>query len=777
MKIKTRWGWIKDIIPIFILAGLVLIFFQDVLFQNKIFVHRDLTRYFYPLREFSVRQLKIPNIPLWDPYIHCGIPHLAELQTAVFYPLGIVYLIFPYPTAFDYFIVLHIYLAGVFMYVLMRKWHYSKYASFFSATAYMFGGYFISAINLLASLVSATWLPLVVLFYSYSLEQKRWIRWLILTGVCLALMFLGGEPVILLGTILIMLLLGLFGLCSIAGRKRALFCLASALVIAIGLSAFQVLPFLEFIRHTSRPDMSFDEASMWSLPVYALLDLFIPFLSDTDYLYKDYWTRQSWLLIYYMGIFTILCVFISLILDTAKKRKAFFYILAMGLVLSFGRYTPVYYFLYKSIPGFNLSRYPVKFFFMVSFSLAVLAGIGLDYYRKDVFLNHSLKGFAKTILVGGFICSIIYLLIDIDFKSFCNIIYKTATQLIGKKELLPQIIYAGLYNLRRALGIFMVLSIVIFFSSHKKRLLKIGLPMLLLINLSDIFTANTNIYLNMDTKDYLKAPGSIEFLKKDKTLFRIFESPATLFRNTFVPEKDYFEGMLALKERAVSNTPVRFDIYDAYGYGSLYYKRHEELIGLILKSPSPDKTNLLNILNVKYVLSPKDFDAEGYVRVYKNDTINIYENKNVLPRAFMVSRAIVLKDEKDILEKLNSKDFNPAEEVILEKGPVRDIERAFLENGHAEVIEYNPRKVVIRTDSRSPNYLLLSDSYYPGWKAYVDKKMTEIYKADYIFRAVFLEPGRHTVEFIYAPLSFRIGMVVSLGTIFILAVIWLKKRL
>ena len=126
--IKTdKWGWLRNAIPIFVLAGLTFVFFSDVLFQNKIFIHRDLSRFFYPLREFSANEFLKFRIPLWDPYIHCGSPHLAELQTCVFYPLSAIYLLFPYPHAFNYFIIAHIFMAGLFMYMLMREWGYSGF--------------------------------------------------------------------------------------------------------------------------------------------------------------------------------------------------------------------------------------------------------------------------------------------------------------------------------------------------------------------------------------------------------------------------------------------------------------------------------------------------------------------------------------------------------------------------------------------------------------------------------------------------------------------------
>ncbi|MDP2921879.1 MAG: hypothetical protein Q8O12_05910, partial [Candidatus Omnitrophota bacterium] len=354
-----KWGWLKSAIPIFILAGFTVVFFSDVCFQHKIFAHRDLSRFFYPLREFSANEFLKLRIPLWDPYIQCGSPHLAELQTCVFYPLSVIYLLFPYSLAFNYFIVAHIFLAGIFMYILMREWGYSRRAGFLSALTFMFSGYIISVINLLASLASVIWLPLVILFYERSLK-KDWVKNSMITGIFMALMFLGGEPVILYVTIFIMFLItcptsqvAAWQLAKLDRWRCLLRSFIVAFLVFLGLASFQILPFLEFLKQTSRNLMDFNEASMWSLPVYALGELFFPYLSESDYIYKDYWTRQSWLVVYYMGIVTVIFAFISLKFDSSKKRKAVFYILALGLLLSFGRYTPLYYFLYNFLPGFK----------------------------------------------------------------------------------------------------------------------------------------------------------------------------------------------------------------------------------------------------------------------------------------------------------------------------------------------------------------------------------------------------------------------------------------
>ncbi|MDO8603300.1 MAG: YfhO family protein [Candidatus Omnitrophota bacterium] len=793
----SKWGWLRSAIPIFILAGLALVFFSDVLFQAKIFIHRDLSRFFYPLREFSAAQFLTGKVPLWNPYIQCGSPHLAELQTSVFYPPSIVYSLFPYPQAFNYFIIIHIFLAGLFTYILMREWGYSGYASFLSAVVFMFSGYIISVINLLASLASVVWLPLVILFYERAVK-KDWVKNSIFTGIFMALMFLGGEPVILYATFFILLLFSGDVLDSAPSALRSNNILRAksrsivlAVLVFLGLASFQILPFLEFLKHTSRNLMDFSEASMWSMPVYALLELFFPYLSESDYIYKDYWTRQSWLVVYYMGIVTVIFALISLKFDSTKRRKAVFYILALGLVLSFGRYTPVYYFLYNFLPGFRFSRYPIKFFFMAAFSLAILAGMGMDYYKAHAKKDPDFRGFLKWVLALGLIGSFLYLAANLNFYEICGSLKKMILNInsgfASKVDKIDQIVITGLHNIRRGVGLFMLLSVVMFFGIKKRVSMNLVLVFILLIAIIDIFTANRNVYQNMGIKEFLKPGETVEFLQRDKSLFRIFNSPATLKQNMFVPEKGYFEGNQALMERVVSNRGASFGIYDAYGYGSLYNRRQEEIMNIIVMSNSPAQTNLLNLLNVKYVISPKDFNVAGYRMLKKNKKVNIYENENFLQRAFLVEKAVVIKDEKKILERMKSKDFKPSDEVILEEvldSALRALLEQYSSSERAKQVsreesvnisKYESNYVEIKAESSAPKFLVLSDTYYPGWKVYVDGKADKIYRADYILRAVYLKPGKHIVKFTYDPFSFKIGAIITLATIGILLGLWIKR--
>ncbi len=108
--------------------------------------------------------------------------------------------------------------------------------------------------------------------------------------------------------------------------------------------------------------------------------------------------------------------------------------------------------------------------------------------------------------------------------------------------------------------------------------------------------------------------------------------------------------------------------------------------------------------------------------------------------------------------------FDPGQEVILSQGP-----GGYLEEGKAQdrvsMVSYQPERVVVQAHLGAPGYLVLTDAYYPGWKALVDGRPAKIERADYYFRAVYLEEGEHTIEFVYAPLSFKVGVVISLASL------------
>ncbi|MDP2659208.1 MAG: YfhO family protein, partial [Dehalococcoidia bacterium] len=156
------------------------------------------------------------------------------------------------------------------------------------------------------------------------------------------------------------------------------------------------------------------------------------------------------------------------------------------------------------------------------------------------------------------------------------------------------------------------------------------------------------------------------------------------------------------------------------------------------------------------------------------------EDTAALPRAFLVSRAVSLPDSPSVLSRLSAPDFDPRSEVLLEEQVSTPQSNATLSSGRASITDYQDQRVKVETDSGEPDFLFLGDSYYPGWRAYVDGQEAHIYVADYLFRAVSLPAGPHTVEFRYEPESFRLGLWVSGfvagATVLLVAGVWMVGR-
>jgi hypothetical protein len=179
---------------------------------------------------------------------------------------------------------------------------------------------------------------------------------------------------------------------------------------------------------------------------------------------------------------------------------------------------------------------------------------------------------------------------------------------------------------------------------------------------------------------------------------------------------------------------------------------------------------LLDALNVKYVLSTKtelsQFAPDQYDLVYSGD-VRIYRNRNALPRAFMVHRAELVSGQAEAIQRLRAADFDPATTAVVE-GEFPPEEREALSgaqgpgSSRVEFVEYRGTEVVLHVRTDRPGLLVLSDTYYPGWEAFVDGKARPIHPTNLALRSVFLEPGRHEVRFVFAPTPFRAGAAISL---------------
>jgi hypothetical protein len=176
---------------------------------------------------------------------------------------------------------------------------------------------------------------------------------------------------------------------------------------------------------------------------------------------------------------------------------------------------------------------------------------------------------------------------------------------------------------------------------------------------------------------------------------------------------------------------------------------------------------LLGLLNARFLAAEFPMDDVNLTLLGVMGRTHIYENERALPRAFVVGRVKVISDEEEILSELAF--FDPEKLALLEEKPAWTLDApSFFQE--AEVTFYSPNKIVVQASLSSPGLLVLSELWYPGWRAYDNGQEVKIHRANYLMRSVHLEAGRHTVEFAYDPLSFKVGSWISVGAMLSLVI-------
>jgi hypothetical protein len=188
---------------------------------------------------------------------------------------------------------------------------------------------------------------------------------------------------------------------------------------------------------------------------------------------------------------------------------------------------------------------------------------------------------------------------------------------------------------------------------------------------------------------------------------------------------------------------------------------------------------LLGSLNVQYVNAFNAVPSAGIKLIRHSPEYSswLYKIDSVVPRTYIVSEAIVEKEPQNVLLRLASPAFDPLSQVILSE-PQPFASKITL-RASAEITRYENMLVDVNAVLDAPGILVLADSYYPGWRVYVDGREEKIYRANLFFRGVKLDAGEHRVEFRYEPWSFRLGLMISLavfGALLIVSGVLFYKR-
>lgn len=593
--------------------------------------------------------------------------------------------------------------------------------------------------------------------------------------------------------------------------------------LGIALAAVQLIPAAELAQRSFREGAStYTQVVSYAFPARQVLTFLMPdfFGNPADHSYVDvfdfttraaptgtiFWGSKNYVEAgAYVGILPLALALLAIagVLGTLRGTRTrpgeppstwraqalFFFLLAVvSLLLAFG--TPLYAILYYVLPGYTQLHTPFRWVFPFTLAMAALAGMGADlaasYVREQTGEFQRLVQRVGWLVFGAGGLTLTGLGLSWVFREPTLAL---AQRVIDASDLAGAVFASGRmfysYEARPVLllGIWLVVAGALLlwrprlFSAGRQTAARrpqaqpvvprpvvaflrsplLWPALLVAVVVADLSVAGFRFNPAADPRLGAYVPPAVRFLQQDTSLYRIttYDLPG---EKVFNPNAGMFYG-----------------IADVRGYDSIIPRQYTDYMGWLAPQDEllnnriaafyqyqPLSSPLLNLLNVKYVLTTRAVPNPGYTLAYDGE-IKIYRNENVLPRAFLVPQARVIPDRDELAQAMQT--FDPRREVLIEETPAGSTP-AFATPPAAlppvQVESYHLNQVDLRADVASPAWLVLTDSYFPGWTVQVDGQDAHLYRADWNFRAVQLPAGEHTIRYRYSPLSFRVGAVVSL---------------
>jgi hypothetical protein len=512
-----------------------------------------------------------------------------------------------------------------------------------------------------------------------------------------------------------------------------------------------------------------------------------------------------------------------------KERKLYLALMLFSLFLSFGKYNPLYTLVFKYVPFFNGIRYPVKFLYIFILVLSATAGLGfqkLSEYSK----NNEKKRLKHLLILFSLLFGSLLLFSALGHKEVEHFL-----KLRGVDFPDFNVLSVNLHHAQRFL-FYLALFFLLLRVGYEVRW-KGWVKVLLLIFLATDLFGNMGFYGKEKTSDYFQKTKILEMISSDKGHFRIFTTEKTTRMDTPILI-DSPLALDHLKEKHLPSMSLLYRLHNIWGIDVIMLKRVSDLYRTFVNTPSIGATHLVDFYGVKYIISVTPIEEGSrfeliYARLeglegrredlLKGPTVKLYKNRNSILRGWLVKDFRVM-DDQAMLSRMTSKDFYPDKEVLLEEEPIHPIHllqegnvamslrgsetteaisqrienkeiatlpsvarndreglRRSLKGGEGRekevdfISESNNRlKFLIKASENT--FLVLNDTYFPGWKAFVDGQETKIYRADYTFRAIPLNAGTHQVEFIYDPLSFKLGAAISILGVIGCVTLYLTRR-
>jgi hypothetical protein len=706
----------------------------------------------------------LPHLPLWNPYVMAGRPFLANGQSAVLSPFSVPSYLVPRRVSFAAVAMLKVFVAALGTFLLARALGFGFAGALLAGLVYGFGQFTVDWVTWPQSSVRAL-LPWLLLATDRVVAKPHALPSAALAAA-VALQFFGGHPETSYEVLVVAFAFALFRLVELRRAGRAVLRPAAAFVTAVlagtALAAVVIVPFVELLLHSS--DLESRKAlSGGHVAAKYLLGVLMP----------GYWGRptqtasplEDTLMVdraFYTGALPLMLA-VGALLRPSVRRIALgvFGLGSLAVVVGFEPFLSIA----AAFPG------PVRtdrLTYLFLFAVALLAGRCLDDLVGGRLgpLRH------RTLLAVGtaLVCFPLVYVALVDWTRFKYLGagvelawgFQLPSELLERAsrdkvievaallEWLP-LAAAGLTLLalraRRPLGapVFVALAMAL----TAIDLFKIGMGYNPAIPSDQAFPPATGAIRE------LQGAGLARFVGIDP--------------GGFVPVPSPLDPDLAMRYGIYDGRGRDFPVIDRY---TTLWSRNIAAVNPIprfgVPPPNDRALRALGLISVAYLMqSPQAprLREQALTLVYDAGDARLYRNRHALPRAFVVDHQRVVGTAEDAVEAVESPDFDGRTTAITEEritgvrtaGPP---ERH--SDGWASITSYAPERVVVRAGARRTSLLVLTDSWFPGWRAELDGRPAEVYRVNYLLRGVRLPAGTSEVTFTYRPTSYRLGWVTSL---------------
>ncbi len=684
------------------------------------------------------------------------------------------------------------------MYLLTWYLTRDKPAGLFSAIAFGLTTYIpvflVAGHN--SKFVAVAWAPWLLLAFVYTLRKPS-LKAGLLFAVVAALNLRAGHIQITYYTAIIIAVWWIFEAVHAvrSGSSKSFWQATAWLTLGSALALLMIAqPYLaqfEYKQFTIRGassggepgGMGWEYAMGWSQGFGELLTLLV---ADAYGGSASYWGPKTFTGgPHYFGALTIVLAVLALALKRDTTTRALGVAGFVMILFSLGEHLSVLNRpMFDYFPLFDAFRVPETWLMAVSLTTSTLAGIGITSLlktgrdkstRRPAFLTFGVTaGLLLFLLLAPDTVlrfekagegARLFQQIESQYPGISESdpqVQQVLTQEIDRRKTVRRALFAS--DARRSVLFLAFASLILFLFFHGKlpgRLVGFAFAALILLDLGGVGRR----YLNADQLTLSK---------------NVAEEVKTFAFDSFILDRIEEAGgpghmrVLSLEfglDPSVNARPSYY--YESLGgYHGAKLRLYQDFLENVLFSRSTNglNANALNMMNARYVVGRRA--VPGYEMVFQDDASgnSVFENPDVLPRAFFVSRTEVIVGSEETWSRLAALDFDPAETVIL--ADPTDLTSTAIDSSSTAIVNlvaYSPREIEWRVDTDAPRWLVVSELYYPaGWTAEIDDQEAEIRRADYLLRAVHIPEGEHRLRMRFDPLSHTLGVwIAGISTILV----------